>query len=268
MKYISCMGLFSLLSLSLLLGCTPSAKVTYQDPVDLLTEIQQRGVLKVGTEGTYSPNSYHDQQGNLVGFDVDVARKIAEQLNVEIEFVEGKWDSLFASMDAGRIDLVINEVEYSQERALKYDFSLPYTYVHGALLVSQDNQDITTFTDLSEKKAAQNLTSSWGSLAESFGAELVGIDTLDQAIELLQTKRVDATLNSETAFRDYLNQKPGAPVKIVVLSESTTSSVIPVKKGNESLVIALNQAIEQLRQSGQLTELSNQYFGFDITTGQ
>ena len=126
---------------------------------DLLDKIQQAGVMIVGTEGTYSPNSYHDENGDLVGFDVDVARGVAEHLGVEIQFVEAEWDSLFASMDSGRIDLVVNEVEASEERRQKYDFSEPYTYVHGALLVGADNTDITGFDDLAGKRAAQNLTS-------------------------------------------------------------------------------------------------------------
>ena len=106
---------------------------------DLLDKIQEAGVIVVGTEGTYSPNSYHDENGDLVGFDVDVARGVADHLGVDIQFVEAEWDSLFASMDSGRVDIVVNEVEYSDERAVKYDFSEPYTYVHGALLVAEDS---------------------------------------------------------------------------------------------------------------------------------
>lgn len=80
-----------------------------------MSQIQQRGVLRIGTEGTYSPNSYHDESGELVGFDVEVARGVAEQLGVKAEFVEAEWDSLFAGMDSGRVDTVINEVEYSED---------------------------------------------------------------------------------------------------------------------------------------------------------
>ena len=103
---------------------------------DLLDTVLERGTLIIGTEGTYSPNSYHDESGELVGFDVDVARGIAEYLGVEAQFMEAEWDSLFAAMDSGRVDIVVNEVEYSDERAEKYDFSEPYTYVHGALMVA------------------------------------------------------------------------------------------------------------------------------------
>lgn len=233
---------------------------------DLLDKIQQAGVMIVGTEGTYSPNSYHDENGDLVGFDVDVARGVAEHLGVEIQFVEAEWDSLFASMDSGRIDLVVNEVEASDERRQKYDFSEPYTYVHGALLVGADNTDITGFDDLAGKRAAQNMTSSWGQQAEAYGAELVSVDAVAQGIELILSGRADCMLNAETAFYDYLNKHPDAAVKIVAETDTTTSSSIPVPKGNERLVAAINEALDEMRASGELAALSEQYFGADVTS--
>lgn len=255
------------LMLGLFTGCASTLPQPDTD-LDLLDEIQQRGTLIIGTEGTYSPNSYHDESGALVGFDVEVAQAVAAKLGVEAQFVEAEWDSLFAGMDSGRIDVVINEVEYSEERAQKYDFSQPYTYVHGALLVAADNAEIQSFDDLKGRRSAQNLTSSWGLQAESYGAELVSVDTLAQCIDLLNTGRADATLNAETAFYDYLNQHPEAPVKIVALSDSTTSSLIPVRKGNAKLLEAIDEALDEMKSSGELTALSEKYFGSDITNPQ
>lgn len=232
---------------------------------DLLAQILEEGVITIGTEGTYSPNSYHDENGNLVGFDVEVAEKIAEKLGVRVEFVESEWDSLFAGMDSGRIDIVVNEVEASEERREKYDFSEPYTYIQGALLVAEDNDEIQSVEDLEGKRAAQNLTSSWGQLAESYGAELIGVDSMNQSVELLLTGRADVTLNAETAFYDFMKNQPDQAVKIAAMTDSTTSSVIPVRKGNESLVNAINDALDEMRESGELAELSTKYFGEDVT---
>ena len=201
-----------------------------------------------------------------MGFDVDVARGVADHLGVDIQFVEAEWDSLFASMDSGRVDIVVNEVEYSDERAVKYDFSEPYTYVHGALLVAEDNTDITGFDTLEGKRAAQNLTSSWGQEAEGCGAELVSVDSVAEGIELILSGRADCMLNAETAFYDYMNKHPDAPVKIVAATDTTTSSQIPVPKGNERLVEAINEALDDMRASGQLAQLSEQYFGADVTS--
>ena len=243
----------------LLSGCsTPS---TNQDALDI---IKEKGVLTVGTEGTYSPNSYHNEQGELVGFDVEVAKLVGKYLGVEVEFVEAEWDSLFAAMDSGRIDTVINEVEYSKERELKYDLSSPYTYIHGALLVPSES-DIQSFDQIQGKRAAQNLTSSWGVKAEGYGATLVSVDTMDMVMSLLSSSRADLTLNAETAFADYMKSHPEANVKVVALTDETNSSVIPIKKGNEKLVQAINEALEKMQTSGELAELSIKYFGIDVT---
>ena len=247
-------------------GGNDDAEGSNPGETDLLDKIQEAGVIVVGTEGTYSPNSYHDENGDLVGFDVDVARGVADHLGVDIQFVEAEWDSLFASMDSGRVDIVVNEAEYSDERAVKYDFSEPYTYVHGALLVAEDNTDITGFDTLEGKRAAQNLTSSWGQEAEGCGAELVSVDSVAEAIEPILSGRADCMLNAETAFYDYMNKHPDAPVKIVAATDTTTSSQIPVPKGNERLVEAINEALDDMRASGQLAQLSEQYFGADVTS--
>ena len=247
-------------------GGNDDAEGSNPGETDLLDKIQEAGVIVVGTEGTYSPNSYHDENGDLVGFDVDVARGAADHLGVDIQFVEAEWDSLFASMDSGRVDIVVNEAEYSDERAVKYDFSEPYTYVHGALLVAEDNTDITGFDTLEGKRAAQNLTSSWGQEAEGCGAELVSVDSVAEGIELILSGRADCMLNAETAFYDYMNKHPDAPVKIVAATDTTTSSQIPVPKGNERLVEAINEALDDMRASGQLAQLSEQYFGADVTS--
>ena len=189
---------------------TQEAVQDASEGTDLLDTVLERGTLIIGTEGTYSPNSYHDESGELVGFDVEVAEGIAEHIGVEAQFMEAEWDSLFAAMDSGRVDIVVNEVEYSDDRAETYDFSEPYTYVHGALMVAEANTEISSFEDLAGKRAAQNLTSSWGQMAESYGAELVSVDSVSQCVELLLSGRVDATLNAETAFSSYLSVNPDA----------------------------------------------------------
>ena len=96
-------------------------------------------------------------------------------------------------------------------------------------------------------------------------AQLVGVDSMDQSIQLLESGRADVTLNSETAFGDYLKKHPDAPVKIAARSETTTSSVIPVRKGSTALLEAIDEALDALRDSGELSALSQRYFGMDVT---
>lgn len=233
-----------------------------------LARIQEKGELVVAMEGTWSPWTYHDESDQLVGYDVEVARLIAEKLGVKATFVEGEWDGLFAGLDAGRYDIVVNGVEVTQERAEKYDFTDPYAYIRTAVIVDGSNMEIQSFEDLKGKKTANTISSTYAELAESYGAEVTGVDDLNQTFELLLSGRIDATLNAELTFYDYINAHPDRNLKIAVLTEEASLVCIPVRKGEEtaSLREAINQAIVQLKESGQLSELSDKYFGNDISS--
>ncbi len=233
---------------------------------DLLTQIQEAGKLTIGTEGTYAPYSYHDETGDLVGYDVEIGRAIAEKLGVEAEFVETNWDSLIAGMDVNRYDVVMNQVSITEERLAKYDFSTPYTVTNAVLIVAKDNNELKTFEELKGKKAAQSLTSNYGALSESFGAEILSTDGLfSKAIELVSTGRADATINDEASFYDYLKQQPDAAVKVVDELDEASENAVLIRKGNDTFVAAVNKALEELTQDGTLAEISDKYFGADIS---
>ena len=96
---------------------------------------------------------------------------------------------------------------------------------------------------------------------------MAGGDGLNQTFELLSSGRIDATLNAEVTFYDYMNQHPDANIKIAALSEDATQAAFPVRKGEEtaSLLTAINEALAELADSGELSELSEKYFGTDIS---
>ena len=246
-------------------GAASSAAST--GAADQLAAIQTNGKLVVALEGAWQPWSYHDESDTLVGYDVEVSRAIAEKLGVEPEYVESDWDSLFAGLDAGRFDIVCNGVEVTGERAKTYDFTTPYGYIHTALAVRKDNEDIKSFEDLKGKTTANSLASTYMELAESYGATVQGIDTLEETIQLLTAGRIDATLNADVSFYDYLNVHPDADFKLVAQTEDASHVAIPVRKGDDSasLLEAINTAIEELRADGTLKELSEKYFGQDIS---
>lgn len=249
----------------LLVGCGSESLTQGNTKSSLLEQIQESGVLKVGTEGTYAPYTYHDESGKLVGYDVEVAEKIAEKLGVKAEFIETEWDSIIAGLDAGRFDIIANQVSITDERKEKYDFSTPYTYIYGAVIVQSDDTSIKTFDDIKGKKSANTLTSNWAEIAKSNGAEVVSVDGFQQAIELLVSGRVDLTINDNIAYLDYLKEHPDAPVKVVELSDDAQETAIPVLKDNTELVEAINHALKELADEGVLTELSVKYFGDDVS---
>ena len=275
--FISMMSVMAAVGVLTLSGCSNSSTSTAASSgassaagstADQLATIQASGKLIVALEGAWQPWSYHDESDTLVGYDVEVSRAIAEKLGVEPEYVESDWDSLFAGLDAGRFDMVCNGVEVTDERALTYDFTTPYGYIHTALAVRKRNDEIKTFEDLKGKTTANSLASTYMELAESYGATVQGIDTLEETIQLLTAGRIDATLNADVSFYDYLNVHPDADFKIVAQTEDASHVAIPLRKGDNSatLLEAVNNAIDELRADGTLKDLSEKYFGQDISS--
>lgn len=234
---------------------------------DLLAQIKERGSIIVAMEGTWAPWTYHDEDDNLVGYDVEVAQNIAEKLGVEVEFIEGAWDGLLAGLDAGRYDIMVNGVGVTEERAEKYNFSTPYAYNKTAVIVRGDYDEISSMEDLKGKKTANTISSTYAAQAEAYGATVTGVDDLNQTIELLLSKRIDATLNAEVVFNDYKKEHPEADVKIATYSDQVEEIAIPIRKGDDTVTLldAVNNALDEMAKDGTLTELSEKYFGMDIS---
>jgi L-cystine transport system substrate-binding protein len=230
-----------------------------------LEQIKTAGALRVGTEGTYPPFTYHDESNALVGFDVEIAQEIAKHLGVKAEFVEGPWDGLIAGIDANRYDVVVNQVGITDARKEKYDFSEPYIASKAVLIVKGDNTDITSFESLKGKKSAQTLTSNFGKLAEASGAELVGTDGFDQSVALVLQGRADATINDSLSFFDFKKKQADANLKIAAEQPNADYSGVLLAKGKPELLEAINKALEEIKADGTYAAISEKYFGADVS---
>ncbi|MFD1883926.1 amino acid ABC transporter substrate-binding protein [Paenibacillus wenxiniae] len=230
-----------------------------------LESVKANGKLRIGTEGTYAPFTYHDESGKLTGFDVDIATEVSKRIGVEPEFIETQWDGMIAGLDAKRFDTVFNEVGITEERQQKYLFSDPYISSKAVLVVRQDNNDIKSFADLKGKKSAQSLTSNFGKIAEQNGAELVSVDGFPQAVELLASGRADATVNDNLSFLDLKKQQPDAPIKVVAEEANASQSGAIFNKGSEDLVQAVDKAMKDMVADGTYLKISEKYFGEDVS---
>ena len=225
----------------------------------------REGTLKVATEGTFSPFSYYNDKNELVGYDVDVARAVAKKLGLKIEFLTAPWDAMLAAFDAGKADAVFNQVSITDERKKKYEYSVPYTVVYGAIIVHKDNNDIKSFEDLKGKKNADSATSNWAQVAKKYGAQNVTVDSFAKSMELLIARRVDTVVRDNTVFYDFLKQRPDAPIKIAAKLKDVDYSAAIVQKGNKELADQISKALNELKAEGKLKEISLKYFGKDVS---
>ncbi|MCG7335647.1 amino acid ABC transporter substrate-binding protein [Sporosarcina sp. ACRSM] len=231
---------------------------------DLLANIQEKGELVIGTEGVYPPFTFHDDSGQLTGFDVDIATEVAKRLGVKPVFLETQWDAMFAGLDAKRFDMVANQVGISDERLEKYDFSTPYNISVGVVVAGKDKNDISKYEDIKGLKAAQTMTSNHRKIAESYGAEIVSVEGFVQSVDLISSNRVDVTVNDKLSVLDYLKQRPDAPVKIVAQYDEAINIGLLFRKNNETLVEAVNQALQDMIDDGTHLEISEKWFGEDV----
>ena len=233
----------------------------------LIERINNKGTITVGTEGTYAPFTYHDKDGKLTGYDVEVTRAVADKLGIKVEFKETQWDSMMAGLKAGRFDVVANQVGLtSPERQATFDKSEPYSW-SGAVLVARKDSNIKSIDDIKGVKTAQSLTSNYGEKAKAAGAELVPVDGLAQSLTLIEQKRADATLNDELAVLDYLKKNPNAGVQIVwsAPADEKVGSGLIVNKGTDEALAQFSTAITELKADGTLKKLGEQFFGKDIS---
>ncbi len=270
-KKLSVLLGLTLAATAALAGCgssgTTSESTTAASSDSLWESIQSSGKIVVGTETAYSPYAYRDTDGNLTGFDVEVAEAIYGKMGLEIEWMDTGWDSLIASLDANKCDVVMDQIAITEERQEKYIFSEPYTYTYGGLLTTKDS-GITSLEDIEGKKCAETATSNWNALVQELGGEIVETTGFQNSVQLVEQGRAEALVIENLTELDYLNNNPDSKLVIVDTTDEPVLTAVMMRQGSDQLQTEINKAIKELQEDGTLAEISEKYFGEDVTTEQ
>lgn len=233
----------------------------------LLDQIKAKGEMNIAIEGVWAPWSFHNDKGELIGFDVEVAEAVCERIGVRPRFVEVVWERILPGVESGIYDVAFNGVAITAEREGNFYFSNPYCSECTVLIVHKDNDTIKSFADLKGRSCANALESNYCKIGEDHGAFTIAIDSLEEEMKLVAEGRAESTINADASFFDYLNSNPSAPLKIVDKISAPIPIGVPTKKTfkNYSLIQEINGIFKELKADGTLTAISLKYFGRDIT---
>ncbi|RXA64113.1 transporter substrate-binding domain-containing protein [Enterococcus casseliflavus] len=263
-KIVAMVGFLGLFAGVLLSACS---KPTEEDTS--LSKVEEAKTLVVATSGTLYPSSYYNDENELVGYDVDVAKEVAKRLGVEITFKEYNVDGQVSSLTRGEADFAANDFGLTDERAEKFSLSTPIKYSFDSMIVRKsDDSGIASLEDLDGKKAAGEPNTSYMRLAESYGAELVTYDnaTNDQYLTDVANGRTDVILNDYYLQKMAVAALPDIPVKIledVYFNPNETGFLFV--KDHQALQGKVDAVLAEMKEDGRLKELAETYFQTDIS---
>lgn len=263
-KIVAMVGFLGLFAGVLLSACS---KPTEEDTS--LSKVEEAKTLVVATSGTLYPSSYYNDENELVGYDVDVAKEVAKRLGVEITFKEYNVDGQVSSLTRGEADFAANDFGLTDERAEKFSLSTPIKYSFDSMIVRKsDDSGIASLEDLDGKKAAGEPNTSYMRLAESYGAELVTYDnaTNDQYLTDVANGRTDVILNDYYLQKMAVAALPDIPVKILedVYFNLNETGFLFVKD-HQALQEKVDAVLAEMKEDGRLKELAETYFQTDIS---
>lgn len=224
--------------------------------------------IVIGLDDSFPPMGFRDEQNELVGFDIDLAKAAGEKMGVEVEFQPIDWDTKELELDSGSIDLIWNGFTMTDERIESMEFTNPYLKNTQIILVQQDSP-IQSKADLAGKTVGLQDGSSAldaveaDEMAASLG-ELVKYDTNVLAFQDLAIGRVDAVVADEIVVKYYLANNEN---NFRIIEDGNFGDElygIAAKKGNTALISSLQEALDELSAEGKAAEISEKWFGEDI----
>lgn len=226
--------------------------------------------LIIGVDDTFAPMGFLDENNELVGFDIDMANAAAEIMGVEVEFQVINWDMKEQELNQGNIDLIWNGYSITDERKEQVNFTDPYLD-NEQVVVTMADSGITSLDDLADKVVAAQINSSaveamdaHPEISDTFADRPV-FDTNDMAIMDMEAGRSDAVV-ADKVLLEYVISHKDDPSQYVILEEGFGSEEygVGVRKDDEALLAALNQALDELKADGTAAEISEKWFGSDI----
>ncbi|MEX3942339.1 cystine ABC transporter substrate-binding protein [Paraburkholderia sp. BR10937] len=233
---------------------------------DLLDQVKARGTLRIGLEGTFPPFNSKAPNGELVGYDVDIARAVAAKMGLKPEFVTTEWSGIIAGLQAGKFDVIVNQVGVTDQRKAALDFSPAYTYSAAQLIQRKDDtRQFKTLEDLKGKKLGVGLGTNYMDMAKSVpGIDVKTYPGAPEYLRDLAAGRLDAALNDRLMLA-YLLKNSQLPLRTGATVGAGNPSAIPFKKGNPKFAKAIDEAMTQLEADGTFTKISDKWFGIDVT---
>ena len=239
----------------------------YQNQINILKEklnpkvlekIKSRGKLIVGTSADWPPFEWIDN-GQVVGIDIEIARRIADKIGVELEIKDMKFGALIEALKNDMVDVIIADISPTSKRELQVDFSIPYYFTKGNVVVTFGDKNIGSVKDLYGKKIGVQLGTIQQDWAEANLKNYSTIITYDKVypdmIFVLKRGDIDAVVISEQVANVILQKEPGLKVALYVGGPSM--SAVAVKNGAEDLKYVINQVIEELLESGEMQNIFN-----------
>jgi cystine transport system substrate-binding protein len=246
--------------------CAGAAIIMPASAADLLATVKARGTLKVALEGTYPPFNYKEKNGELAGYDVDVAKLLGARLGLKVTFVSSEWASILAGLAANKYDVIISQVGINPKREQAFDFSAPYIYSMPQLIVrNNDSAAYKALADLKGKKLGVGQGSVYEQQAKAVpGIEIRSYAAAPDTMSDLAAGRIDAALN-DSLMSAYLLKISKLPIKAGAQVGAVERMGIPFKKGNPAFKQALNKALADATADGSLKAISLKWFGTDVS---
>lgn len=232
----------------------------------VLARVMEAGVMRVANPQTSPPYSFRDENDEVAGFDVDLANEIGERMGVEIEFIQGTFDTFIPGLDTDRWDIVIAGMSITPEREEAADFSIPYRVASVTVFLNgDDDAEVAGLEDLAGRSIAVLAGSSDVERAESVpDAELQTYENATLALTDLGLGRVDAYIGSRPVGL-YAAQASDLNVRATDVELATERNGMAIKQGEDELKAEMDRLVREMLEDGTIAELSQKWFGEDIT---